>query len=106
MDSLDDNFDGGDSADIAGSNDDEDDDNNHLEFAVDGSIVISKTACMENCILENLLKLRTNVVKTVVEWCSEMSCIVIIWLDWRNFITCQKMLWIEQQVRNCQSGSS
>lgn len=42
-------------------------DNNHAEFAANRNLIVSKMACMVNCMSENLLKLHTDVVKAVVE---------------------------------------
>lgn len=68
FDSSDDTFKENVHGEVAGS-DNENDDNNCIEFVADGSIVVSKMALIVNHVSENLLKLYTNVVKTVVEWC-------------------------------------
>lgn len=48
----------------------EDGDNNHVEFPANGSIIASKTACVANLVSENLLKLCTDALKSVMEWCT------------------------------------
>lgn len=45
-------------------NDNNDDDDNHVVFPADSSMVVNKTACVTNCVLENLLK-------TLVEWSTD-----------------------------------
>lgn len=66
----DENFDKGGPGNGASSGNDNDDDN-CVTFAANGSIVVSQTACIANCMSENLLKLRTDMVKMVVEWCMD-----------------------------------
>lgn len=44
-----------------------------MDFTADGSILVSKNACMVNCVLENLLKLHVHAVKSVMEWCANVD---------------------------------
>lgn len=47
---------------------DEKDDNDGINFAANGSIVVSESVWITNWISENLCKLRTDAVKTIIEW--------------------------------------
>lgn len=50
-----------------------DNEDNWVEFAAAGGITVSKTACMVDSVLEILLKLRMDAVKSVMEWCSNVN---------------------------------
>lgn len=72
---------------VVGSGSDDDDDN-WVEFSENSGIVASKTVCMANCVLENLLKLRMDAVKE--KWMfyklEESSDTVL--MDCGNFSSC------------------
>lgn len=74
-----------------GSGDEEDDDDNAIDFAADGSTVVSEQAHVVNQISKNLLKLWNNVVKTLVNWSTEEPIHKEYLSKLDEFIICQRM---------------
>lgn len=75
----------------------EDDDNNCVEFAANGGMIASETACMANHVSENLVKLCVDTVESIMEWCTDIN------LHWNCLSKLEEFCDLPKDFANCLS---